>query len=485
MANHLVVTKLNAYAAAARSAADLTVGKLGAYGAQADSGTDLTALKLGAYGAGGNVDRLTVQKIVAYAAISSEGVGTIDGQATLAGVSAIQAMAAGDVVGQATLAGTGASESAAHGTISGATTLTGESVTLAKGVGAVMGRAQLVGGVTTTPLVVTKLNAYASEGSTGKLQVSKLAAYAPGGSDDQLQVSKLAGYGPGGSTARLTVSKLVAYAALSPVMSSTGTITGAATLLGISPGPPFNPSVCQAPPLQIEPSSLAAILASYLYQQYTDDDDLQGFVVAYNSMAQVYQDWFNATPLGVYTSPGISGSLLDWIGQGVYGIRRPVVGTLGSFTKGALATLFFGQIAMAAEKTTQTGSASPVNDDIYKRVLTWWLYRGDGKQMSIDWIKRRISRFMYGVNGTDFPYPPCSPNPLFSVEYGVAEGFIGAIGTFPMASLAMGASKPLRGGLSTFTITVPASPAGLALQLLVSGGFLALPFENNFIVELS
>ena len=43
-----------------------------------------------------------------------------------------------------------------------------------------------------------------------------------------------------------------------------------------------------------------------------------------------------------------------------------------------------------------------VTDDVFKRILTWHFYKGDGKNFSVRWLKRRIWRFLQGANGTDF-----------------------------------------------------------------------------------
>ena len=72
---------------------------------------------------------------------------------------------------------------------------------------------------------------------------------------------------------------------------------------------------------------LDTLLPSYLYLQYQDDDNLQAFVDVYNSQAQEYLDWFYSISLPVYTSDTISGSLLDWVAQGLYGMPRPVLAT--------------------------------------------------------------------------------------------------------------------------------------------------------------
>src|SRR5262245_51754337 len=57
-----------------------------------------------------------------------------------------------------------------------------------------------------------------------------------------------------------------------------------------------------------------------------------------------------------------------------------------------------------------------VNDDVYRRLLTWHFYKGDGKYASVEWLKRRIWRFCYGKNGTSpedvvDPMVPVDQNP--------------------------------------------------------------------------
>src|SRR5215472_3249732 len=60
-------------------------------------------------------------------------------------------------------------------------------------------------------------------------------------------------------------------------------------------------------------TGLTTVIPSYLYQEYSDDEDLQGFVEAQNEMQQNYVDTFNALNLPIYTSYPVSGALLDWV----------------------------------------------------------------------------------------------------------------------------------------------------------------------------
>jgi hypothetical protein len=85
------------------------------------------------------------------------------------------------------------------------------------------------------------------------------------------------------------------------------------------------------PPLTV--TGRTGTIPAYLYEEYTDDDDLQAFFTAYNQWQQDFVDTFNGLNLPIYTQPKINGELLDWVGQGIYGYPRP---TLSPFTKGRM-----------------------------------------------------------------------------------------------------------------------------------------------------
>jgi hypothetical protein len=78
---------------------------------------------------------------------------------------------------------------------------------------------------------------------------------------------------------------------------------------------------------------LTTTLPAYLYQQYNNDPDLLAFFTAYNNTSQQYLDNVNDLNLPIYTVQ--SGPMLDWVGNGLYGIARPVIpfGT-STLTKG-------------------------------------------------------------------------------------------------------------------------------------------------------
>ena len=142
-------------------------------------------------------------------------------------------------------------------------------------------------------------------------------------------------------------------------------------------------------------------LQAYAYQEYADDEYVQAFVSAYNRISQGYLDWSNQNPLALYTNPNISGPMLDYVGNNLYGISRPVSGQLSVSSFSAMNTYPMNTQAMNSATLITSGGASVVTDDLYKRTMTWILYRGDGKNFSIPWLRRRIARFLYGANGTD------------------------------------------------------------------------------------
>lgn len=197
-------------------------------------------------------------------------------------------------------------------------------------------------------------------------------------------------------------------------------------------------------------SPLKEVIPSYLFWEYSDDESLQAFVSAYNSLSQGYVDWFNNTPSGLYTSPYVTGPLLDWIGQGVYGISRPVLSTSVITRRASYNSIAYNELAYNGDSYSSSGSATTASDDIYKRVLTWNLYRGDGQMFTIGWLKNRVNRFLNGVNGADYPVQNNPPSIVVSGN--------------------------------VFTIQASASPMFIAMQQLLATGALAFPFQYKVIV---
>lgn len=153
-------------------------------------------------------------------------------------------------------------------------------------------------------------------------------------------------------------------------------------------------------------TSLSSIIPAYVYQQYADDQNIQAFAYAYNAIAQSYLDWFNGINLPIYTGSQITGALLDWVAAGIYGIQRPVLAAVqagdlvGPFNTFTLSTIPYNSLT-----GTATSTVFPVTDDIFKRIITWSVYKGDGASFTVTWLKRRVARFLAGANGTDYRGP--------------------------------------------------------------------------------
>lgn len=229
-------------------------------------------------------------------------------------------------------------------------------------------------------------------------------------------------------------------------------------------------------------SPLQQIIPAYLYEQYSDDAALQAFVQAYNTLAQGYLDWFNSTPLPAYTDSNVSGDLLDWAAQGIYGIQRPVISSIVSRVTGAMNTYAMNSRAMNRRHVSLSGSAQPATDDYYKRVLTWFLYAGDGKQFSISWLRRRVARFLYGVDGQDI-----SLDSLLDVSIKRPNlSALGAMGSAGMNTQAMNVRKARSAqARHALQITIPSTPAAQVFIALIQQGILALPFQIRFQVALT
>ena len=144
------------------------------------------------------------------------------------------------------------------------------------------------------------------------------------------------------------------------------------------PPTPFPPAPQPGPWPPAGPTGLTAIIRSSLYEEYADDDDLQAFVGSYNSLAQQYVDWFNGVPLPVYTSPQVTGGLLDWVAEGLYGIVRPALSSGQSNIIGPFNTYALNTIPFDTRETIGPENIVVTTDDIFKRIITWPLFKGDG-----------------------------------------------------------------------------------------------------------
>ncbi|HBN5772055.1 TPA: hypothetical protein MNM60_000871 [Citrobacter freundii] len=151
-------------------------------------------------------------------------------------------------------------------------------------------------------------------------------------------------------------------------------------------------------------AQVSQIIPSYPFVQYRDDPNVVAFFQVYNEIAQEYLDEINSLSIPYWPSPALSGKLLDWVVEGIYGESRPLLQvSQDAIAKGAYNTIDYNTIPYAGLKNYIHGATTYVVDDYFKRILTWNFYKGDGVQFNIDWLKRRIARFLRGPNGIDPP----------------------------------------------------------------------------------
>ena len=220
----------------------------------------------------------------------------------------------------------------------------------------------------------------------------------------------------------------------------------------------------------------------YVYDQYSDDENIQAFAQAYTAIMQGYLQWFNDTPLGLYTSPNVVGPLLDWTATGIYGIARPVISSLTRRSRGAIGTRAIGTSAIGTLLIQSSGTAQVANDDYYKRTLTWALYQGDADNIDIPWLKNRIARFLYGVDGGDVDLGMTNNISIMPMMM-VPDAGIGKrpIGKKPaIAKMFMRQVMAIR-----LIITLPDIPAAHVFSSLVNQELLPMPIQVTWIIQFS
>ncbi|WP_158781580.1 hypothetical protein [Pantoea sp. BAV 3049] len=143
------------------------------------------------------------------------------------------------------------------------------------------------------------------------------------------------------------------------------------------------------------------IIKAYLYQQYNDDSNLQALIDAYNKLAQEIYDWMAGANLPVFIGGYNAGDQLRWIAKGIYGVDPPVLVSRKVRVFGPYNTLMFNQIPFDGRLISDESEQVTASDDLFKRIMTWNFYKGDGFEFTIPWLKRRIMRFLTGADGVD------------------------------------------------------------------------------------
>jgi hypothetical protein len=238
------------------------------------------------------------------------------------------------------------------------------------------------------------------------------------------------------------------------------------------------------------PQSQQVVTRSYAYKQYDDDDDITAFFDAYNGIAQTYVDWFNNLNLPVYTEifDAVAPGLLDFVGPSLYGISRPslfsdVITYLGPFNTYAIDEYpAFGEDIL----TDAITSGGFVTDDIYKRVITWHTYRGDGFQTTVDWLKQRINRFLNGANGTDYSGDRSQISVLFGPGDSLAITIVIGRSTLVHSAVydEMGFNDTAMNETNVQVTTLPTPALASVLQQAINDGVLEMPSQYTVTCQI-
>lgn len=234
-------------------------------------------------------------------------------------------------------------------------------------------------------------------------------------------------------------------------------------------------------------TSLTQVIPSYLYWQYNDDLDLQAFVTQFNLMAQQYVDWFVTLNLPVYTSETIVGGLLDWVALGLYGEVRPALPSGESKSIGPINSYAFNTHVFNFYELVGPQNVYATTDDVFKRILTWNFYKGDGYTFDIRWLKRRIQRFLTGENGAD---PGVNQTYQISVTFGLGNqvniDILSGNRVVTGGSMLNGgsfASQPFNNIKSTYTQLTPFELAPI-LKSAIDSRVVQLPFQYEYVVHV-
>lgn len=164
---------------------------------------------------------------------------------------------------------------------------------------------------------------------------------------------------------------------------------------------------------------LTDTMKAYLYTAYNDDDDVRAFFTAYNMISQQFYDWMQNVNMPIFSGGYNAGDQLYWLVYGIYGVTPPSMVSSKKFTYGPYSRIIFNDMPYNKYKVESENTQIVTSDDVFKRILTWNFYKGDGFTFSATWLKRRVRRFLEGANGTDITNDQ---------QWGVSVAFDGAGG---------------------------------------------------------
>jgi len=240
-------------------------------------------------------------------------------------------------------------------------------------------------------------------------------------------------------------------------------------------------------------------IPSYVYSQYADDDDIQAFVAAFNTMAQVYINTMVLLGLPLY--PQFTGPLLDWVCNGIYGYARPILPSGNTQILGPYNTIRYsgGKYSLPYGMFKRTGPSVyyATSDDVYIRCVNWHFFKGDGKQFTIPWLKRRVARFLWGPGSVDVNQNEgwnydVSHEYQISVTFGtdqtadinIVNGAVSNVkGTLYNKTKIGSALFPLNHISAVFTPQMRPALASI-FKAAVESGILELPFQYTWVVNI-
>lgn len=255
----------------------------------------------------------------------------------------------------------------------------------------------------------------------------------------------------------------------------------------VQPPTPYPPTLIPGAFPPSGPVTVLGTIPSYLYQQYNDDADLAAFVLAFNELAQEILDWLNDIDLPIYTRAQISGLLLDWVAAGLYGIVRPALSSGQNRDIGTLNTFQFNVLPYNTRQVIGPTDVVATTDDIYKRIMTWRLYKGDGRVFWMRWLKRRVMRFLLGESGSA---PNIDQTYQISVTFGIGNqvtiNLIQGRRTITGGALYNWAQFNAQqyNGVQTEAESLPALPNADILAQAIESGAVELPFQFRWIVNV-
>ena len=219
----------------------------------------------------------------------------------------------------------------------------------------------------------------------------------------------------------------------------------------------------------------------YPYLPYVFDDKVVAICKGISDYGQDYIDSFNALNLPIYQSK--IGEFLDYVGVNLYGIPRPIYPVGVIETTGEINNFALNEIELNKLLITYPNQFFIATDEVYKRVIDWHHYKGDGDLFNVRHLKRRIMRFLTG-NTVSQTYQ-------ISVSFGLNNQC--NITLYENGNINLRPSATINDGeLNSYAINelrakkIPFTPFELAeiFKKSVEMGVLELPFQYNYVVSI-